>query len=116
MMSGEKIKKSRSTYINQWYRKKRVEYIKKFGGRCEQCGRTENLEFAHLNHNDVHGIGRGSNQRIRDIMKHPDNYILLCFKCHKAYDKGELTLKVKLIKSFEYMRRVLHDETKVPQN
>ena len=63
-----------------------------FGGVCAwpDCHETENLEFAHRHgYPTISGRGRGQWNRIKDIMKHPMNYILYCIIHHKIYDKQE---------------------------
>lgn len=58
----------------------------------KKCFRIDNLEFAHKIPNGLNGMGRGRNKRILDVLKHMDNYILLCKDCHILYDKGVLKI------------------------
>jgi hypothetical protein len=74
---------SRST---AWVRKWRAFLIDKLGGRCAVCTESNDLEFAHVVATECHGKGRGSTRRIRDVLKHPGAYILLCMNCHDALD------------------------------
>lgn len=57
-----------------------------WGGRCEECGRTYDLEFAHIRPNGLKGEGRGSRQRYYNIRKNPQDYRLLCRLCHHDFD------------------------------
>ena len=64
-----------------------------FGNRCQKCGLSEledfepaRLEFAHLARTKLKGRGRGSAHRLRDVLKHPESYTLLCRPCHMDRD------------------------------
>lgn len=64
-----------------------------FGGSCRfvledgsLCGSLENLEFAHLEETGISGNGRGSRERIYDVIKHPECYILFCRDHHRLFD------------------------------
>ena len=74
---------SRST---EWVRVQRVKLIQIFGGSCKTCGGADMLEFAHIEPTDVIGIGRGSYQRVKDVLSNPEAYTLLCQPCHKEKD------------------------------
>ena len=65
---------------------RRIKLIKEFGGQCIHCTATEALEFAHTKPTELKGRGRGRKERVYDVIKHPDAYILLCHQCHKNYD------------------------------
>lgn len=71
---------------NNWYVRKRLELIDQFGGKCQECGDSNDLEFAHVKPTDVVGLGRGRNRRVLDVLKNPTHYRLLCHPCHKSYD------------------------------
>ena len=84
---------------NAWYRQKRRELVVSRGSRCEhrfpsskRCiargTRSNPLEFAHLVSTGLKGEGRGQNHRIRDVLRHPDNYALLCRRHHIEHDRG----------------------------
>lgn len=70
----------------EWARAKRAEMVKYFGGCCQTCGDDSFLEFAHVKPTKCTGSGRGSTQRIYDVMTHLSHYILLCADCHDSYD------------------------------
>ena len=57
------------------------------GNQCVFCGERENLDFAHLRPTGLRGKGRGMDARATDIRKNPDDYILLCHKCHVIHDR-----------------------------
>lgn len=89
--------KATTTYVNEYYRKKREELVKKFGGCCRYCGRKEwmvniktgnniLLEFAHKVGHRISGNNRGRNQRILEVLRHPEWFLLLCHSCHLKYD------------------------------
>lgn len=61
-----------------------------WGGRCVKCGlrpRKYVLEFAHLRPTAIHGRGRGLRQRYLDIVHNPGSYVLLCYPCHRWFDR-----------------------------
>lgn len=72
-----------NTWIKQAFVKLRVSY----GNCCDMCGSTESLEFAHTRDNGFSGMGRGRKERYYNIKNNPNDYRLLCKKCHRIYDK-----------------------------
>ena len=56
---------------NEWWRAKRRRLIASRGGKCGNCGATEQLEFAHKKPTGLNGRGRGFKDRVRDVMLHP---------------------------------------------
>jgi hypothetical protein len=60
--------------------------------RCQECRAYENeetrLEFAHVAPTKLKGRGRGKYHRLRDVLKHPEAYKLLCRPCHMDLDYG----------------------------
>jgi len=66
---------------------RRKRLIQEFGGRCEECSTTENLEFAHKEPTGLDGRGRGRKERVYDVIKNPEKYRLLCRDCHRVYDQ-----------------------------
>lgn len=79
---------------NEWIKKRRKRLLEEWGGECLFCGSTENLQFAHLEETEVKGWGRGRKERIYDVIRHPDCYVLLCSKNHREFDKRELTIEL----------------------
>lgn len=73
-----------------WYRRWRALLVQIFGNKCQQCGSTDlkECEFAHIKETPLsHTVeGRGSYTRLKDIVDHPDCYLLLCASCHKILD------------------------------
>lgn len=57
-----------------------------YGGKCNACGSRSDLEFAHVKDTGLNGIGRGKGRRLRDILRHPGAYLLLCVECHEQLD------------------------------
>jgi len=72
---------------NRWIVERRKKLVEEFGGKCEECGVTSGLEFAHREETELDGWGRGRKERVYDVMKNPDKYRLLCKDCHKEYDQ-----------------------------
>jgi len=85
---------------NRWYQKKLQELCQMFGACCALCGKkngdyidnasdkTVILHFAHkVGHRFPQGNNRGQNHRVREIMRAPHSFILLCWYCHIKYDK-----------------------------
>ena len=74
----------------KWVRGKRRRLIEDFGGKCMACPNVLFLEFAHRKPTPVSGLGRGSYVRVSDVIKNPKCYVLLCKRCHRRYDAGEI--------------------------
>lgn len=70
---------------NTWIAKKMVELRESRGNKCEVCGVTEGLEFAHVKETSLKGRGRGRKERYYDIIKNPESYKLVCSNCHKEH-------------------------------
>lgn len=92
---------SNSKRVNTWYKKKRAELIQQFGGECMFCKTKQGeyswsdfnndyveviLEFAHKIGERISGMSRGRNARIREVVKEPHRFLLLCKSCHTKYD------------------------------
>ena len=75
---------------NRWTKERREKLIEEYGGKCEECPTTENLEFAHKEDTELSGRGRGRKERVYDVIRNPDKYMLLCKDCHENYDQGLL--------------------------
>lgn len=87
---------------NAWVNWRWVLLIEEYGGKCNACGDTDELEFAHIRPTGLNGCGRGKSRRLRDVLAHPDAYLLLCVECHEALDgetyrnnRGKRIVKVK---------------------
>lgn len=85
-------------YWRRWRRFWRRRLIKQFGGKCQNCGGTRNLMFAHrhgapYNFPKGRANGRGSVRRLTDVKREPHLYLLLCGSCHKRYDIGLLSIE-----------------------
>jgi hypothetical protein len=74
-------------YTNQWIKLKRQKLIDQFGGKCQKCGSTQKLEFAHKETTELNGRGRGRKERYYDVVKNPEKYWLTCPDCHDDYDR-----------------------------
>ena len=86
-----KPKKKPLSRCTQWVQMKREEVLKLFGGVCqnEGCKSIDQLEFAHKNNNIANGgEGRGSYRRIKEVLKNPEAFVLLCKPCHYVYDNN----------------------------
>jgi len=70
---------------NKYRSKLRRRILGWFAFRCCSCHFTEKLEFAHRSQS-FWGNGRGKTSRLVDVYNYPELYILLCHKCHTAYD------------------------------
>jgi 5-methylcytosine-specific restriction endonuclease McrA len=71
---------------------RRGELMSRFGGKCSNCGSTEELQFAHIRETKLNGRGRGRKERLYDIIKNPLSYRLLCKKCHEMFDEMGLEI------------------------
>lgn len=72
--------------MNEWIKSARERLIIQRGGKCVECGRTDHLEFAHLQETGLKGRGRGRKERYYDVVKNPDAYVLLDKGCHRRLD------------------------------
>jgi len=75
--------------VNVWIKRKRQELITQFGGKCQKCGSTQKLEFAHKEPTGLNGLGRGRKERYYDVIKNPEKYWLSCPDCHDEYDRDK---------------------------
>lgn len=71
---------------NEYVKRRWQQLIDDSGGKCGQCGQTYDLEFAHLEPTGLNGKGRGRKERLFNILKHPESYVLLCVHCHDELD------------------------------
>ncbi len=100
---------------NTWAKAVRLELMRQFGSACYHCdskGTTwrRRLEFAHK-YPCREGPGRGSNKRMREVLQHPENFLLLCHVCHTAYDSRFYVqthghIKIKGESSYTTMRPI----------
>ena len=74
---------------NDWTKTKREEILASRGNRCALCSATELLEMAHKHATGISGRGRGRVERVRDWLKNPDAYVLLCRDCHLWFDRKQ---------------------------
>lgn len=72
--------------------RRRAELEEARGGRCEVegCRARKKLEFAHVVATGLRGRGRGMTERLADVLKHPEAYLLLCKKHHRRQEAGEM--------------------------
>jgi len=70
---------------NKYRSKLRRRILGMFNYRCCSCHTTENLEFAHIEQSFL-GMGRGLTVRLVMVYKYPWSFMLMCHKCHTAYD------------------------------
>ena len=68
-------------YQREWYAARREKGIKSLGGRCVQCGATDELEFDHIDPatKSNHRIWSWSWARINEEL---EKCQLLCVPCH----------------------------------
>jgi len=78
---------------NSWYRRRREKLVQEYGGECERCRSKERLEFAHLMNTPLSGRGRGYNNRVLDVIRYPECYILLCNVCHRQMDNQTIRVE-----------------------
>lgn len=84
----------------EWYDKARLAEIKRRGGKCQNKGCNESnpkkLQMAHVKETAISKIprGRGSFNRLKDWLKHPEAYVLLCENEHILFDHHEYVIEV----------------------
>jgi len=81
----------------KWLRKKWDELMLLYGGKCNECGSINNLQFAHVRKTKLNGSSRGKWKRYYDIINNLDCYRLKCAECHNSFDEYK-----KLIDEPEY--------------
>lgn len=71
----------------------KLQLIRKhwFGGVCmgKGCTRTFDLELAHAIQTKLSKVkhsARSSYERLKDVMKYPERFLLLCSECHRIFD------------------------------
>lgn len=71
--------------------KRRDKLVALAGGKCEQCGSLDRLEFNHRNRKDkLFGLsGAGLDKSWPTILVELDKCDLLCYTCHKRYTVGQ---------------------------
>jgi 5-methylcytosine-specific restriction endonuclease McrA len=97
-----KTREEYNAYMREYqakrYHTRRAFFIAEMGGKCAQCGRTEDLEFDHINPEEKSfNVGdRLSNRSEENIRAELEKCQLLCKTCHKdksvksrSYDHGE---------------------------
>ncbi len=77
-----------ATKQNDWAKKQRALLLSKWGHTCFRCGSKVRLEFAHKRPTELHGQGRGRKERVSDVRRNPDAYVLLCHDCHAWFDRS----------------------------
>jgi hypothetical protein len=83
-----------------WIKRSMEQERLKRGNACQNTGCDSpdaRLHFAHVKRTPctAHGRehakrGRGRVERLQDIRRNPDAYILLCYTCHRRFDNGQL--------------------------
>lgn len=71
---------------NEYVKHRWQRLIEEFGGKCDMCEKTWDLEFAHVEPTNCVGKGRSKRKRLTDILQHRDAYKLLCETCHDLRD------------------------------
>ena len=76
--------------LPRYYSRAMVALREAWGGRCVVDGSALDLQFAHLKPTRLSSSnGRGLPQRVHDIRRQPERYVLLCSECHVKLDKNE---------------------------
>ena len=58
-------------------------------GPCSVCGaRGGRMELAHVAPTGVAGRSRGKMTRALDVLRHPESYVLACWRCNRSMDRG----------------------------
>lgn len=74
------------------YHRQRAEKIQELGGKCVDCGSTEELEFDHIVASTKEfGIAKEWSKNREDFEKELEKCQLLCKECHskKSREKGD---------------------------
>jgi hypothetical protein len=80
-------------YLLKRYYAQRQEMINFLGGKCNHCGRVENLEFDHVNWREK-SFPVSKLWSIKDLPKVYNELMkcqLLCYDCHKLKSRKDLS-------------------------
>src|SRR5271157_4402290 len=90
----------RREFQRQWFAKRRAKQVARFGGMCQRCGSTKDLEFAHRERGTKIIAAKGFRgavswswalERIELELKKCD---LLCRECHMKDTSEENTTPI----------------------
>lgn len=96
-IAREKYNAYQRTYQRQRWLQRRKELIALLGGKCVQCGATENLEFDHIDPaTKSFSIGSRTTASKERMMAEIKKCQLLCHACHekKTYSTTKLGRKM----------------------
>lgn len=71
---------------NEYVKRRWQQLIAARGAKCDMCEKCWDLEFAHVLPTACVGQGRSKRKRLRDVLQHPEAYLLLCETCHDLLD------------------------------
>lgn len=80
-----------ASYMAERRAKRRNALIALFGGMCQKCPSTENLEFNHLDRTKKKFVLSGCHldKAWSVILAEADKCELVCRECHNAYTRGQ---------------------------
>lgn len=94
-----KSKEKRRNYNLEYYHKRRKLLINQLGGKCVNCGSTENLQFDHIDPASKEiKLTACLTQNIDRIQNEISKCQLLCRKCHIIKTKTERNGHIKVNK------------------
>ena len=101
---NDRFSKEYKDYINSWeWQKKRLEFIRLAGYKCQRCGRQGSVSTLHVHHKTYERLG---NELPQDVM-------VLCSECHKEEDAAR-RVRVQVARDRDrFVRRLNAWATKV---
>ncbi len=100
---SEKVK-TKSDYVTDFRKKRKIELILYKGGKCENCGYNKisgALQFHHINPKEKSFTIGGRNYSLENMKKEADKCLLICANCHAEvhseiteYGKSEIVDKI----------------------
>jgi len=76
----------------------RDKAILNLGGKCKDCGTTEELQLHHIKRLPLSVIWNEKNEynkRVKEAFEYPERFNLLCKKCHLIHHDNEKKTKWK---------------------
>jgi hypothetical protein len=88
-------KEEMKEYQRQWMKERRQEYLDYLGGKCVQCGVTENLHFDHIDASTKkYAINKIASRKKEFVYEELKKCQLLCQKCHMAKSGADIASKL----------------------
>ena len=83
-------------YAKRWYHERRAQYVEMLGGKCAECGATEELQFDHKDRKTKKfAIGKLFTKAQEVVLEELKKCQLLCQPCHIEKSRPEISAASK---------------------